>query len=504
MKKNLLSFTGSPMSNIKVEYDIQEKYRNFYVKSLGLEFNSPFQSDGYGVNKKKDIYMVTEFKKSKNFLNNREHLVQVLVQCTYVLRKFFINNWKTNVLLVADKDEFFILDPRMLSQYFCLDIDWSYSPSQAHDLKNELYSRIYENKTISPVIFTLNDDNLESSKKIICDTAKECVVRTKITPSNFPIAMENFKNILASNYSLPTNRLANLLAQIIINPDGNNLPGAKGLKFITTKSEGNVPIKSRESWENFWNHYEKNYSLEDKDSLAASVDRIVEDLVRRKQGEFFTPNNWVDKAHEYVSEVFPNWRQKYIVWDSCWGTGNLTRGYHFSNLVATTLHNSDIETAKQSNYNNEAKIREVFDFLNHPDEYYPEIIKKAISEKRELFFLINPPYATSNVAGNNSDDKEGVSQTEINKLMKLEGGWGKSTQQLYSQFIYRIMRIPTKTHLCIFSKPTFLTGDAFTEFRGKFFENFEFKKGFVMNSNEFADVKSWPLTFSIFEDKKQY
>jgi hypothetical protein len=88
--------------------------------------------------------------------------------------------------------------------------------------------------------------------------------------------------------------------------------------------------------------------------------------------------------------------------------------------------------------------------------------------------------------------------------MKLEGGWGKSTQQLYSQFIYRIMRIPTKTHLCIFSKPTFLTGDAFTEFRGKFFENFEFKKGFVMNSNEFADVKSWPLTFSIFEDKKQY
>ena len=136
------------MSNIKVEYDIQEKYRNFYVKSLGLEFNSPFQSDGYGVNKKKDIYMVTEFKKNKNFLNNREHLVQVLVQCTYVLRKFFINNWKTNVLLVADKDEFFILDPRMLSQYFCLDIDWSYSPSQAHDLRNELYSRIYENKNI--------------------------------------------------------------------------------------------------------------------------------------------------------------------------------------------------------------------------------------------------------------------------------------------------------------------------------------------------------------------
>ena len=503
MKKHLSGKTQNSVLNISAEYDAQEFYRNFYKNSIGLKFLTELKSDGYGVNKKRDIYMLAEFKKQKNFSQNRADLTKVLVQCTYVLRKFFLNNKKINVLFVADKDEFFILNPKLLSQYFTLDIDWSHAPSQAHSLKNDLYVRIFDNLEINPIVYSLSSENLELSKELIINTSKEGVIKTKITPQNFPISMENFKGILAPNYSLPTNRLANLWVQLIVNPDFNNLPGAKNLKFLNTLSEGNVPIKSRESWENLWNHFEKNYTLEEKDKLVASVDRIVEDLIRRKQGEFFTPDIWVNKAHDYVSEVFPNWKQKFVVWDSCWGTGNLTRGYFFNNLVATTLHPSDIETAKQSNYNNEAE-RRVFDFLNDPDDYYPPKIKKAIEEKKEILFLINPPYATSNTAGNNSEDKEGVSQTEINKKMKDEGGWGKSVQQLYAQFIYRIMTIPTKTHICIFSKPTFLTGDAFEEFRKKFNNKFEFKKGFVMNSNEFADVKSWPLTFGIFEDISNY
>jgi hypothetical protein len=259
-------------------------------------------------------------------------------------------------------------------------------------------------------------------------------------------------------------------------------------------------LKSREAFTSFFSHFSREYTPKQREHLTAVVDRLVQDVTRRKQGEFFTPSIWVDKAHEYIASVYgEDWKEKYVVWDPSWGTGNLTRDYKFKELYVSTLVYADIETANQMGYNSEA-TKFQFDFLNDSYEYLPKRLRDAIECGKRIILLMNPPYATSNVAGNKGLEKTGTSQTKINGEMKTEGVWGKSAQQLYTQFLYRASKM--NLDVCLFSKPNFMTGSSFKKFRKEFFDKYEFKKGFVMDSSQFADVESWPLTFTIFTNSK--
>ena len=56
-------------------------------------------------------------------------------------------------------------------------------------------------------------------------------------------------------------------------------------------------------------------------------------------------------------------------------------------------------------------------------------------------------------------------------------------------------------NICMFSMPTLYTGSSFKGFREKVLAKYEFQKGFVMDSEQFADVSSWALTFSILSVK---
>ena len=46
-----------------------------------------------------------------------------------------------------------------------------------------------------------------------------------------------------------------------------------------------------------------------------------------------------------------------------------------------------------------------------------------------------------------------------------------------------------------------MSGSAFKNFRNFLNDNVNFKKGFLMDSANFADVKSWALSFTILTNK---
>jgi hypothetical protein len=84
-----------------------------------------------------------------------------------------------------------------------------------------------------------------------------------------------------------------------------------------------------EKYRAFFNYFQgENYSIEERRVFTQIQDRLLDELQRRRTGDFFTPTIWADEAIKMISEVFgENWKEEYIVWDCASGTKNLTRDY---------------------------------------------------------------------------------------------------------------------------------------------------------------------------------
>ena len=124
------------------------------------------------------------------------------------------------------------------------------------------------------------------------------------------------------------------------------------------------------------------------------IDRDIKDNNRRCKGQFYTPTLFVDYAHKMISEQFgEDWKEKFVVWDNCSGTKNLTRDYYFKELYCSTLEKAELEISER--YNKEA-VAFQFDFLNDSLDKLPEGLKEALENNKPIIFFINPPYATAN------------------------------------------------------------------------------------------------------------
>ena len=496
------------------EKDVENFWRAQLMKLFpGGKMTSPFNTDGYLEDDGGKVSVLFEAKYEQN-LSDKLSQVSVLSQTLFYLKKFEKNGQRLpRVVFIADRNEAFALHTNCLVKYLDFPLDWNSAASSSSRLNPELISKMLEDDTILPFVFNVVEGfNFVAIQKKILSLSHDVKRLIKITEHNINSVFEYFqKNVLVKN-KLSVNETANLFINLIINPEDNYLHPVKRHTLVT-KSFGQIQIND-EKLRAFLDHFDGNqYSMPEKEKLTSIVDRIIEDETRRRKGEFFTPTIWVDEAHKMISEAFgENWKDEYVVWDPASGTLNLTRDYHFRELYCSTIEASDLQTADQIGYNPEA-VKFQYDFLNdgivdgkidiEGDTKLPEGLKRALLEGKKMVVFMNPPYGTARTDKNVSESKAGISKNLMNQIM-IDSNFGEASKNLYTQFLFKCLKISNNVNICLFSPNLFLTSKSFKNFNLYLKSKVNVCGGFMLNARNFDGTSIWPISFTVLSNEKEY
>lgn len=485
---------------------LERQVEDVYMKGLKTYFKGevtfPYGCDGYlEEGKKNTLRLLSEFKFDYN-LNSSMERAKVLIQVIFYLKRFE-NEGKIlpNVILVGDKNECFLLHTNDILKYLDYDLDWSIAPSTAHNKYIETCIELSKEENLRSLYIHEVNDNF-SFKDIadkIKDMNKNIKRQIRITEHNLDIAFETFikRSHIDINSITPNNLVGVFVGCITDKIDYYPHPNKENT-LVTPYGEIKV---NADGYKSYIDYFSRDYTAIEIRKFTEIADRLIEDVNRRRKGEFYTPKLFVDYAHKMIEEQLgADWRENFVVWDNCCGTKNLTKDYNFAELYCSTLEKSELEMSAKYNPNSTSFQ---FDFLNDSLDNIPMGLKNALEQNKPIVFLINPPYATAANQGETS--KEGVAKTMVNTKMQ-ENGIGQCRRNLYIQFLYRIMLLKneynlTNLHIALFSPTSFLSQGSSKDFRNEFLNNFNFVNGVLFNASHFADVKSnWGIAFNIWSN----
>ena len=494
------------LNNVVNEMDVQDRYRTAFRKVFkDIIFESKYRSDGLAYSAKNKLRMIVEQKWKYNFSSIRER-AEVVAQVIRYIKTIHDDNptIMPKVAVFGDENGCFVLPVKDIINYISIkDYNWSLAPSSMKDDKVLVNDLMDDNVVRQLYIYKPENEWKDIINKIKQINKGVNVPRT-LTEKNIDRVYKYFTDKITLKRlgkKILSNDSVNLFAHIMLHPDSVSLnPGTKHL--FTGMFKEPLSISNIESYISFITEFSRTYTPKQKHIFTAILDRLIEDTTRRNQGEFFTPYLWVNKGHDYISSIYgKDWKEKYVVWDTAWGTGNLTRDYVFKELYASTLNQSDIDIANQMNYNPNA-IKFQFDFLNDPYESLPEGLRRAIESGKQIIVLMNPPYGTARTDKNISNSKTNIGKTNVNSEM-LNKKLGESSKQLYSQFLFRVVENFKIKNIAMFSPSLFLTTKSYNEFRKIIFKDIKVVGGFIMNAKEFDGTSEWPILFSIIKDGEE-
>lgn len=507
------------IKDAKIERTVEDVYNEginlYFPTDKGIEY--PFACDGY-VDTKTDngkvLKLIIEYKFNE-MMSNSVARAKVLVQVVYYIKRFEQNGMiLPNVCMVGDKDECFVMHTNELLKYLDENVDWSISPSNAAVSNPDLVLKMSQDANINPFIFEIDENfSFKSVAEKIKDLADNIQRYVRVTEHNLSKIFDYFcKNVLKGKTKLSGHDLVEIFMGVI--GDKMNYYKHPSNPNVLVCNGRNVNMDGN-AFQSFFGYFDRNYTPQETMRLNGIADRLIEDADRRLKGDFWTPTVFVDYAHKMMEDVIGmDWRDTCVVWDNCWGTGNLTRDYMFNELYCSTLYQSELNIG--SEYNKEA-VKFQFDFLNDdipmPNELVnnptklPQGLVDALQQNKPIVFFLNPPYATSSSnfgAGNKSTKGVGSCDSIIKKEM-LKNKMDNASKNLYAQFLYRIMRIKqtyglTHCYIGLYSPSLFLTGPSWSVFREHFLKEFLFRYGCQFKAGHFSNVSNdWGISFTIWE-----
>ena len=424
----------------------------------------------------------------------------------------------------------FIEYHHIVSVFYQNDFNWNVTPSN-HSTKefHMLYDLLHEQLKKEISLFDLHKDEKELRKFIRSNfkLGKQSTNGINITKNNFIFVfqrwVEEVKPSIAVNWDdVPKTSVvdffyADLISRndytlreelaVVLRGDKYRilqdiLKGATQLFSEATFNDGKT------AYNQFWNKYVRPPRKEYLDLILKRRDLLIPQDLRRYQGAFFTPPQWVQKSQEYLAmELGEDWQKEYYVWDCCAGTGNLLFGLTEKYRVyASTLDNADVQVMHERIKEKSLDLLDShvfqFDFLNDSFDKLPQSLQDIINDperRRKLVVYINPPYAEaadkSTVVGRGKNKTNvAVTNKTYNKYINRIGIAGR---EVFAQFFMRIYDEISTSVLAQFSKLKTLQAPNFRDFRQTF--RAKLGRNFIVPANSFDNVKGqFPIGFFIW------
>ena len=360
------------------------------------------------------------------------------------------------------------------------------------------------------------------------------IIRTPITPDNLRQVFDKWVMMVGVELGVkrPADYAVLFFADIMHDghneamkrPVGARLLFSGGLPVFIIGNE-QYELASARGYNNFWNIYlrppeekHRHYLLERRDSLLPLDEQ-------KFKGAFYTPLHIVDKAYDQLAATLgADWQDRYIVWDNCAGVGNLeSKHSNLRNVFMSTLDQEDVIIMRGNPAFAGAEIFQ-YDYLNDDVTDFGEIdysltnkvpmaLRQAIADAKAnkegakpILVLINPPYAEATNADNiargaDAKNKTGVAKTRLAATMMQ--GYGRASNELFTQFLVRIFREMPASTLAMFSTLKYVNAPNFAQFRDKW--NARFLDGFVLHSKAFEGLKgNFPIGFLIWRGSKTH